>query len=172
MNRLSLIWAMDRNRTIGIDNRLPWRLPADLQHFRALTTGHTILMGRKTYESFPRPLPDRRHIIITKDRKYQAASGCVVANTLEAALAAAGADDEVFVIGGASLYGQTLPYADRLYVTLIDAEFVGDTRFPEFDWQDWRQVSREDHPPDEKNPHAYSFLVFDREDRKASKDKD
>ncbi len=160
--RLSLIWAMGRNRVIGVDNRLPWRLPADLKHFRALTTGHTILMGRKTYESFPRPLPDRRHVIITRDRNYQAAMGCLVVHTVEAALAAAGNDDEVFVIGGGSLYAQVLPRAERLYVTLIDSDFIGDTRFPDFDWADWREVTREDHGPDEQNPYPYSFVTLER----------
>lgn len=159
--RLSLIWAMGRNRVIGVDNRLPWRLPADLQRFRALTSGHTILMGRKTYESFPRPLPDRHHVIITTDRGYQAAAGCTVVHTLDEALAAAGNDPEVFVIGGASLYAQTLARADRLYVTLIDADFEGDTRFPEFDWGDWREVAREEHVPDEKNAYAYRFVTLD-----------
>ncbi len=160
--RLSLIWAMGRNRVIGVDNRLPWRLPADLKHFRALTTGHTILMGRKTYESFPRPLPDRRHVIITRDRNYQAATGCLVVHTVEAALTAAGNDDEVFVIGGGSLYAQVLPRAERLYVTLIDSDFIGDTRFPDFDWADWREVTREDHGLDEQNPYPYSFVTLER----------
>lgn len=160
--RLSLIWAMGRNRVIGVDNRLPWRLPADLKHFRALTTGHTILMGRKTYESFPRPLPDRRHVIITRDRNYQAAMGCLVVHTVEAALAAARNDNEVFVIGGGSLYAQVLPRAERLYVTLIDSDFIGDTRFPDFDWADWREVTREDHGPDEQNPYPYSFVTLER----------
>ncbi len=164
--RLSLIWAMGRNRVIGVDNRLPWRLPADLKHFRALTTGHTILMGRKTYESFPRPLPDRHHVIITADRHYQAPSGCTVVHTLDAALAAAHSDKEVFVIGGGSLYAQTLPRADRLYVTLIDADFDGDTRFPDFDWRDWQEVAREDHAPDEQNHYAYSFVTLERRDNK------
>jgi dihydrofolate reductase len=160
--RLSLIWAMGRNRIIGVDNRLPWHLPADLKHFRALTTGHTILMGRKTYESFPRPLPDRRHVIITTDRGYKASSGCLVVHTLDEALTVASNDDEVFVIGGSSLYAQTLPRADRLYVTLIDAEFAGDTRFPDFDERDWQAVAREDHAPDERNCYAYSFVLLER----------
>lgn len=160
--RLSLVWAMGRNRVIGVDNRLPWRLPADLKRFRALTTGHTILMGRKTYESFPRPLPDRRHVIITRDRNYQAAMGCLVVHTVEAALAAARNDNEVFVIGGGSLYAQVLPRAERLYVTLIDSDFIGDTRFPDFDWADWREVTREDHGPDEQNPYPYSFVTLER----------
>jgi dihydrofolate reductase len=164
--RLSLIWAMGRNRVIGVDNRLPWRLPADLKRFRALTTGHTIVMGRKTYESFPRPLPDRHHVIVTTDPHYQAQSGCTVVHTLDAALAAAGSNEEAFVIGGASLYAQTLPRADRLYVTLIDADFDGDTRFPDFDWREWLEVAREDHVPDEQNHYAYSFVTFERRAKK------
>jgi dihydrofolate reductase len=164
---VSLIWAMGENRVIGVNNKLPWYLPADLRHFRGLTSGHPILMGRKTYESFSKPLPGRTHIIITSDRNYKAASGCLVVHSVEAALAAAysnntsgRSEEEIFIIGGASLYAQTLPLAQRLYITLIHAHFNGDTRVPEFNWKEWREVERETHQPDKRNPYPYSFITL------------
>ena len=162
MTRLSLIWAMAQNRVIGIDNRLPWHLPADLKRFRALTTGHAILMGRRTFESFPRPLPDRLHVIVTHERGYRAPAGCLVVHSLAEALDAVRDRDEAFVIGGASLYRQTLPLADRLYVTLIQAEVAGDTTFPEFDWSGWEEAGREAHAADAAHAYAYSFVVMER----------
>lgn len=162
---VSLIWAMGENRVIGRDNALPWHLPADLKHFRTLTTGHHIIMGRKTYESFPRPLPDRTHVVVTSDPHYRAAPGCIVVHNVDAALDAARNNSEIFVIGGASLYAQMLSRADRLYITLIHAAFAGDARFPEFDWDDWTEVSREQHAPDERNPYAYTFLALKRKRR-------
>lgn len=160
---ISLIWAMARNRTIGIDNRLPWHLPADLQRFKALTTGHTIVMGRKTFESFPRPLPNRRHVIVTTQKNYAPPANGVVVPSIDAALTARpGNEDEIFVIGGASIYAQTLARADRLYVTLVAAEVVGDASFPPFDWGDWRELSREDCPADARHRFAYSFVTLER----------
>ena len=158
--RISLVWCMAENGVIGIENRLPWHLPADLKHFKNLTSGHSIIMGRKTFESFPHPLPNRRHIVVTRDTDYRVPEGCEVVHSIDAALACTAGEDEVFVIGGASLYAQTLARADRLYVTLLHARFEGDARFPWFDWQAWRETAREDHAPDEKNPYPYSFLVL------------
>lgn len=158
--RVSLIWCMAENRVIGIENRLPWHMPADLKRFKSLTSGHSIIMGRKTFESFPRPLPNRRHIIVTRDAGYRAA-GCEVVHSIDAALACAAGEDEVFVIGGASLYAQTLPRADRLYVTLLHTRIEGDASFPSFDWEVWKETAREDCAPDEKNPYPYSFLVLE-----------
>ncbi|HLQ25435.1 MAG TPA: dihydrofolate reductase [Acidiferrobacterales bacterium] len=165
--RVSLIWAMGENRVIGMNNKLPWHLPADLRHFRLLTSGHPILMGRKTYESFGKPLPDRTHIIITSDRNYKAAPGCLVVHSVEAALQAAYSPNtskklkkEIFVIGGASLYAQTFPLARRLYITLIHADFNGDTRFPDFNWKEWREIERKTHQPDNSNPYPYSFITL------------
>ncbi len=152
---------MDRNRVIGRDNALPWRLPEDLRYFRRVTTGHPVIMGRRNHESIGRPLPQRLNIVLSRDPGFRA-PGCVVAGSLEAALAAAGDDPEIFIIGGAELYAQTLALADRLYLTLIDAEFEGDARFPEFDRRDWRTVAREDRAPDEQNPFRYSFVVLER----------
>lgn len=162
---VALIWAMARNGVIGRDNALPWRLPADLQHFKALTTGHAVLMGRKTFESLGRPLPNRTNIVVTRDRGY-ARPGARVAHSLDDALAIAASDlpDDrlVFVIGGENLYTQMLPRAERLYVTLVDAEVDGDARFPEFDWQQWRELERREHPADDRNRYACRFLTLER----------
>lgn len=162
---ISLIWAMAENRVIGIDNRLPWRLPADLKRFRALTSGHHILMGRKTFESLPKPLPNRVHVVVTRDRDYRPPHECIVAHSVDEALHAARHDSEIFIIGGASLYAQTVTRADRLYLTLIHAHVTGDARFPEIDWNDWEEVGRHESAADETNPYAYSFVDWVRAKR-------
>ena len=159
---ISLIWAMDENRVIGINNSLPWKLPADMKWFRAQTMGKPIIMGRKTFESFgAKPLPGRDNIVITRDLDYQA-EGIKIAHSIEQAITAAGSVDEIMIIGGASFYEQMLPHADRLYVTIIHEEFQGDAWFPDFNMEDWKVMSREDHQSDEKNPHNYSFIVYSR----------
>ena len=160
MSRLSLIVAMDNNRLIGRDNQLPWRLPADLQHFKATTMGKPIVMGRKTWESLGRPLPGRTNIVITRNEDYLA-EGAVVVHSLQAALAEADAE-EVMVIGGANLYAQALPQVDRLYLTRVDGDFKGDAWFPEFSESEWLLSATEAHEPDEKNPHAYRFDTYNR----------
>ena len=142
--RLTLIAAVARNGVIGIDQRLPWRLPADLKRFKALTLGHTVIMGRKTWESLPanfRPLPGRRNIVVTRDAGYRT-TGAMVVHSLPAAITAAG-DGEAFIIGGAELYAAALPLADRLQLTEIDATFEGDSHFPAIDHQQWRETTRE-----------------------------
>ncbi|MDQ7054475.1 MAG: type 3 dihydrofolate reductase [candidate division KSB1 bacterium] len=154
---LSIIVAIARNRVIGRGNRLPWHLPADLRHFKQTTMGHPIIMGRKTYESIGRPLPGRQNIVITRNRDYYA-EGCLVVHSLQEALAAVPDAEEVFIIGGASLYREALPLADRIYLTLVDAEVEGDTVFPELDASEWREVQRETFAPDEKNPYGYAFV--------------
>ena len=159
---ISLIWAMADDRVIGIENRLPWKLPADMKWFRLHTLGKPIVMGRKTFESFGgKPLPQRTNIVITKDKSYQV-EGIVVVHSIEDALKAAGSVDEVMIIGGMSFYKQMLPQADTLYMTLIHESFEGDAWFPEFDMSEWQEASREDHQPDEKNAHAYSFVTMQR----------
>lgn len=158
---LTLIAAVARNGVIGIDNRLPWHLPADLKHFKALTLGNTVIMGRKTWESLPtsfRPLPGRRNIVVTRDADYRA-EGAVVALSLPAAIAAA-ESGEAFVIGGAEMYAAALPLADRLQLTEIDAAFEGDTHFPAVDAHHWRETSRETHR-DETGP-GYAFVTYER----------
>jgi dihydrofolate reductase len=158
---LSLIAAVARNGVIGLDNRLPWHLPADLKHFKALTLGHAVIMGRKTWESLPanfRPLPGRRNIVVTRDGSYQAA-GATVATSLPAAIAAA-ENSEAFVIGGAELYAAALPLADRLQLTEIDADFEGDTHFPAFDSREWRETAREAHL--DESSFDYAFVTYER----------
>jgi dihydrofolate reductase len=159
--RLSLIAAMARNRVIGLHNRLPWRLPTDMKRFRELTTGHAIIMGRKTFDSLARPLPNRKNIVVTRDSDYRA-EGATVVHNIEDAIACAGADPEIFVIGGEQIYRQTLPLASRLYLTLVDSDFEGDAWFPEFDMRDWREVTSEHYPPDANNLQAMSLVTLDR----------
>ncbi|MCK9380065.1 MAG: dihydrofolate reductase [Sulfuritalea sp.] len=158
---LTLIAAVARNGVIGIDNRLPWRLAADLKHFKALTLGHAVIMGRKTWESLPasfRPLPGRHNIVVTRDAAYHAA-GATVAASLPAALSAA-ESDEAFVIGGAELYAAALPLADRLQLTEIDAAFEGDTHFPAFDRGQWQETARETHH--DAAGFGYAFVTYQR----------
>lgn len=164
--RIALIWAMSRNRVIGKKNALPWRLPADMAHFKALTTGHPVIMGRKTYESLGRPLPNRVNIVLTGDRGWSA-TGCLIAHSLREAVELASqhlpADkSEVFVMGGENVYRQALACADRLYVTRVEAEVEGDAWFPEVDWTAWQETGRSQHVQDEKNPYACTFLSYKR----------
>jgi dihydrofolate reductase len=164
--KIAIIVAMAENRTIGRDNRLPWHLPADLRHFKQLTLGKPVLMGRRTHESIGRALPERTNIVISRDRNY-AAPGCIVAHSLDSALEAAAGGAEVMVIGGTELYRQLLPRADRIYLTLVHGEFEGDAFFPELAADEWREAERSDYPPDEKNPWPYSFVRLDRVSRRS-----
>jgi dihydrofolate reductase len=157
--RLSLIAAMARNRVIGRDNALPWRLPEDLKRFRRLTMGAPIIMGRKTYDSIGRPLPGRRNIVVTRQRDL-ALAGCEIAGSLEDALALAGDAPEAFVIGGAEIYRAALPLADRLYFTLIDADYEGDAYFPAIDLAAWREIERE--RGDATSELRYEFVTYER----------
>ncbi|HEY0721736.1 MAG TPA: type 3 dihydrofolate reductase [Gammaproteobacteria bacterium] len=159
---ISLIWAMDEQRLIGVENCLPWKLPADMKWFRRHTLGKPIVMGRKTYESFGgKPLPDRTNIVITRDTTYLA-PGAVVVHSIDEALQAAGAAPEIFIIGGASFYEQMLPYADRLYITHVHGCFEGDAWFPHFDMQAWHAVASESCDVDEKNAYACTFTIYER----------
>ncbi|HEX9179329.1 MAG TPA: dihydrofolate reductase [Burkholderiales bacterium] len=157
-SRLSVIAAVARNGVIGRDNTLPWRLPEDLKRFRALTMGHHIVMGRRTWESIGRLLPGRSMIIVTRNPEYTV-PGCAVTHSLAEAVALAGDDPEVFVIGGAELYREALATAERLYLTEIRADFEGDAWFPEFDPDAWIEVSR-DSGNDPATPH--DFVVYER----------
>ena len=161
MTRIALIAAMAANRVIGRENRLPWRLPADLRHFKSMTMGKPVIMGRKTYESIGKPLPGRSNIVVTRDPDYRA-QGCRVVHSLEQALDAGAGHDEVMVIGGAELYRQALERAQRMYLTLIKAEVSGDTLFPEIAPQQWRELERESHCADEKNQYDYDFVTLQR----------
>lgn len=160
---VSILVAMDRNRGIGIDNRLPWRLPADLANFRRLTMGHHIVVGRKTYESIGRPLPGRKMIVITRDLAYRA-QGCAVVHSLDEALqtAAAGGETEVFVCGGAEIYREALGKAGRLYLTLVDAEVDADAFFPDIDLTQWTEREFISLQADERNQYSCAFKVLER----------
>lgn len=158
---ISLIVAMAKNRVIGAGNALPWHLPADLKYFKRVTLGKPIVMGRKTFESIGRPLPGRANIIITHDLAYQAA-GCTVVHSIDDAIKVTHGHDEVMVIGGAKLFEQILPRADRIYLTEIDADIAGDAFFPALDSNLWRETQRTACQPDEHNPYSYSFVVMDR----------
>ncbi len=159
--KLALIVAMDEQGVIGKDNDLPWRLSADLQYFRRVTMGKPIIMGRNTHESIGRPLLGRRNIVITRQSDFQA-DGCEVVFSIDQALAVCEGEAEAMIMGGASLYEQTLPLVDSLYLTRVHAKVEGDTWFPDWSEKDWLLVSREDHQADDKNEFDYSFLQYQR----------
>jgi dihydrofolate reductase len=166
--KISLIVAMAKNRVIGDKGTMPWYLSADLKKFRTITTGFPIIMGRKTYQSIGRPLPNRTNIIISRDTDYSV-DGCLVFNTLDNALNhACQLANEVFVIGGSTLYDALLPVVDTLYITQINQSFVGDTWFPEFDRNNWQEISREDINDDPSVSFTYSFLQLARNVSKAN----
>jgi len=155
---ISIIVATSKNRVIGKSNDLIWHLPADLKRFKEMTTHNTIIMGRKTYESIGKPLPNRRSIVITRDINYKL-YGCDVVNSLEEALELC--DDNCFVIGGGEIYKQSLIYADKIYLTEIDEDFDGDTYFPELG-SEWVKLSKVSFDSDEKNKHSYSFIEYEK----------
>jgi dihydrofolate reductase len=159
--RLSLIVAMSRNGVIGKDNRLPWHLPADLKRFKELTMGHTIVMGRKTWESISRLLPGRRSVILTRKPDFRV-DGAIVVNSLGQALLAAAGDNEVFVIGGEEIFRLAMAHADRIYLTIVQAEFEGDTFMPSIDPAHWRKASSESHPATDTSPLAWGFEIHER----------
>mgnify|MGYP002635809489 CR=1 FL=1 len=150
---------MDENRLIGNNNALPWHLPADLAYFKKTTMNKPILMGRKTYESIGKPLPGRRNIIISRDSGYQA-EGCDVTHSIQSALDLVKDQTEVMLIGGASLYEQTMELASCLYITEIHHQFEGDAWFPSINTENWRESWREDHPADDRNQYPYSFVKY------------
>jgi dihydrofolate reductase len=153
---ITIIVATSKNKVIGDSNSLIWHLPADLKRFKELTTGNPIVMGRKTYESIGRPLPNRRNIIITRDVKYDV-EGCEVVNSLEEALMIC--NNDCFIIGGGEIYRQSMSIADKIYLTLVHEDFEGDTEFPEIG-SEWKMVTSQDFEPDEKNKHKYSFIEY------------
>lgn len=159
--RISLILAVAENGVIGKDNKLPWHLPADLKHFKAMTLDKPIVMGRLTWESLPGLLSRRRHIVVTRDADYQA-QGAEVVHSIDEALAAAGDVPEIMIVGGSVLYAEMLPRAQCIYLTRIHQSFEGDAFFPEPDPAMWREVEHEDHPADQNNPYPYSFITLER----------
>jgi dihydrofolate reductase len=165
--RIAMIWAMAENRVIGRNNKLPWHLPNDLKYFKQLTTGKPVIMGRKTYDSIGKPLPNRINIVVTRDENFQAA-GVKVVHDLPSAIELADAEclisgaDEVIIMGGAEIYKLGLPYADRLYITFVHSEVEGDAHFPEFDLNAYAEIGRERFEADGPNPYDYSFCIFDK----------
>lgn len=159
--RLSILVAMAQNRTIGVNNTLPWRCPEDLKRFKALTMGHHIIMGRKTYDSIGKPLPGRTTVVVTRNRGLRI-EGCTVVHSLDEAIAACAADVEVFIVGGAELYAQALPHVDTLHITEIAQDVEGDAHFPAFARSEWQEVSREAHHQDAPRPLDYAFVTYSR----------
>lgn len=158
---ISIIVAIGNNWVIGINNKLPWNLPADMEHFHQLTKGKPVIMGQKTFESIGKPLAGRINIILTLDKNFTP-EDCIITHSIEEAIDKAKKYEEVMIAGGVSIYKQFLPLADRMYLTLIKGDFEGDAYFPEFDWNDWKEVERVEHKADKNNPYPYSFVVLQR----------
>jgi dihydrofolate reductase len=159
----SLLVAMDENRGIGIENRLPWHLSTDLKRFKNLTMGHCLVMGRKTYESIGKPLPGRKMIVITRNQTYRA-SGCLIAHSIEEALniAEASGESEVFIIGGGEIFSQTIERADRVYMTFVLSQTEVDVYFPELDESQWVQIEAADFPAGDTDQYSHTYRVLER----------
>ena len=159
--QLAIIVAMAQNRTIGINNTLPWRIPEDLKHFKALTMGHHMVMGRKTFDSIGKPLPGRTTVVVTRDCNLKI-EGCIMAHSLNEAIVACAGDEQIFVVGGAELYQQAMPLVDTLYITEIRQDVGGDAHFPDFNRDEWLEVSREIHHQETPQSLAYHFVTYQR----------
>lgn len=157
---LTIIAAASENNALGKDNQLLWHLPEDFKRFKTLTSGHYIIMGRKTFDSFPKPLPNRTHIIITRQTNYQAPEGCILVSSLEKAMELCPANEEAFVIGGGEIYKQALDVVDKIDVTRVHTTIDADTFFPEIDTNQWKLVFEEFHPKDEKHAFDFTFLTY------------
>ena len=158
---VSIIAAMDENRVIGKDNQMPWRLPAELQYVKKTTMGHPIVMGRKNYEAIGRPLPGRRNIVMSRDQSFRA-EGCEVMHSPQEVLEKCGQEEEIFIFGGEQIYRLFLPFVSKLYITRIHHSFEGDVFFPEIDYSEWKEVSREKGLTDEKNPYEYYYHIYEK----------
>lgn len=158
---LSIIVAMARNRTIGFNNTLPWRIPADMKHFKSLTMGHHVIMGRKTYDSIGKPLPGRIMVVLTRNQALKI-DGCTMAYSLEEALKACAEDDEIFIIGGAELYARAIQLVDTIYLTEIQQDIEGDAYFPEFDKKLWQESAREKCSQEIPQKLEYHFVIYRR----------
>lgn len=157
---LTLIAAAAENNALGKDNELLWHLPNDFKRFKAITTGHYIIMGRKTFESFPKPLPNRTHVIITKQNNYYVPDGCIVVSSLEEAIKVCPKNDEAFVIGGGQIYHQAINLVDKIDLTRVHTTVDADTFFPEFNLDEWELVFEEFHTKDEKHLFDFTFLTY------------
>lgn len=158
---IAIVVAMASNRTIGINNTLPWRISEDLKRFKALTMGHHLIMGRKTFDSIGNPLPGRTTVVVTRDRRLRI-DGCTVVHSLPEAIASCARDTQIFVVGGADIYAQALPLADTLCITEIQQDVIGDAHFPEFNRDEWQEVSRETHHQETPQPLEYHFVTYRR----------
>lgn len=158
---VNIIVAIAENNVIGKDNTLIWHLPADLKYFKQLTTGNTVIMGRKTYDSIGKPLPNRRNVVITRNKDLKI-DGCDLVNSLEEALDLTKTEENVFIIGGAQIYKEAMSVADKLYITEVKQQFDGDAFFPEIKKDQWEEILRDEHKADEKNKIDYSFVTYKR----------
>ena len=154
-----LIAATSQNNALGKDNKIIWHLPDDFKRFKELTSGHHIIMGRKTFESFPKPLPNRTHVVITRQKNYNP-EGCTVVNSIEEAFRICPENEDVFLIGGAEIYKLGLPFTDKIELTYINETFEADAFFPEIDFSEWKLTNEEFHPKDEKHAHDFSFQTY------------
>jgi dihydrofolate reductase len=157
---LTLIAAASENNALGKDNDLVWHLPDDFKRFKALTSGHYIVMGRKTFESFPRPLPNRTHIIITRQKDYEVLEGCIVVNSLSKAIEVCPENEEIFIIGGGQIYKQSIEIADKIELTRVHTTVEADAFFPEIDEDIWQVIQSEYHPKDEKHEHDFTYFTY------------
>lgn len=157
---INIVVAIAANNAIGKNNELLWHLPNDLKHFKQMTTGHSVIMGRKTFDSVGRPLPKRRNIVVT--RHQMSIEGCEIVHSLDEALKLCQGESEVDIIGGAEIYKQAMPIVNRIHLTIVHQAFEGDAYFPEIDMQEWKETSREDHQTDEKHAYPYSFITLER----------
>ena len=157
---ITLIAAAAENNALGKDNDLVWHLPDDFKRFKAITSGHFIVMGRKTFESFPKPLPNRTHVIITRQKNYQVPEGCLVVTSIEEALQLCPQDEEVFIIGGGEIYKQSIEIADKIELTRVHTEAEADTFFPEINFKNWKLLEEEYHPKDEKHQFDFTYLTY------------
>ena len=161
MSEIIIIAAMAKNHVIGVDNRLPWHLPDDLKHFKQLTLNKAIIMGRKTWESLPGLLPNRRHIVITRNPDY-VVQGAETVSSLEQAIELVAPDQPAFIVGGGNVYQQAIQLADKMYLTIVDSEVEGDAFFPNWDESLWHEVNREFHPADEKHNYDFAFVEYEK----------
>lgn len=163
---ISLLFAMDRNHGIGYQNDLPWYIPEDLKYFKKVTMGHTIVMGRKTFDSIGKALPGRKNVILTRDQEYVAPENTVVIHSIDELLKLnhKNQDEEFFVIGGAEIFKQILPWTDKLYITFIDAEYNADTFFPKINWEEWKILSSKPGEQQQEAGVAYTFSVYEKID--------
>ena len=162
---LTLIAATSTNNALGKDNQLVWHLPDDFKRFKALTSEHYIIMGRKTFESFPKPLPNRTHVIITRNKSYEAPEGCMVVSSLEEAIKVCPKNEEIFIIGGGEIYKQSINMADKVELTRVHTTVEADTFFPEINPEHWNLVFEEQHPKDEKHAFDFTFQTFIKSNR-------